>query len=156
VTSSPADDTEVARAVRQARVMTLALAGGVATFAVVVAFLLAGEAAADWTGTLEPSVLPWAAGGAVLLLFLAPGLGRRIARAAAPDQAAVIQAWTAGTLVATGLREAVGVAGLVLGLLAGSLPWALGFASVSIATMLLAWPRPEALRERLRWVERED
>jgi hypothetical protein len=149
------DEDPVAQAFRQAWVMILALAGGVTALALVVVLLMGSEGASSWTGSLDPGVLPWFAGLAAVLLFLAPRIGRAIAQRAPADARSVIGAWTAGALVTAGLREAVGVGGLVLGLLAGSLPWALGFAGASVGALLLGLPRREVLRERLRWVERQ-
>jgi F0F1-type ATP synthase membrane subunit c/vacuolar-type H+-ATPase subunit K len=51
-------------------------------------------------------------------------------------------------IIAFALREGVAICGLALSFLSGDPRWALGFGAVSLASMLLGWPK-RAVMERL-------
>jgi len=48
----------------------------------------------------------------------------------------------------------MGLAGITLSLVAGSVPWIVGFGAVSLAAILLGWPRRSELEERVRRARR--
>ena len=146
---STAARADLERALRIVRVLTAALSLGVAVLAGVVVFLAGGELAVADGPPLDPGLLPSAGGAGILLLGLAPVVGGRVASGGETRDEAV-QSWLTGRILALALRDGVGVVGLAVGLLAGSVPWALGFAAASVASMALAWPRGDDLEDRLR------
>jgi hypothetical protein len=83
-------------------------------------------------------------------LLLAPFLRRRIEtprRGASPGQ--IAQRWQIGWIVGQSLKEAVGLVGLVIGLLAGSTTWAIGFAVASLGSMIMTPPWEHEIRLRI-------
>ena len=143
------DDTVEGR-IRAAQIVVAALAMGVLTFTgVVVGLVMAGT-----IGVPAPALasLPlYGAGGAALLLALAPVVRRQILGAGAPkDRDTVIGRWFTATIASMALREGAGIVGIALSLVAGSATWAVVFGVASVGAMVLSWPRGDDLRERLR------
>ena len=138
---------EIGARVKRLRVIWLALLFGVATFYLVVWFILK-------RGGLEgasrpPGLLPAAAIVALALLF-APLIRRRLEafrRGASADE--IARRWELGWIVGQTIKEGVGIAGLVIALLAGSTAWALGFAIASIGSMFMTPPWEHEVRLRI-------
>ena len=143
---------ELSGRIRRLRVVWFALMMIVAAFATVVGFLLRS----DWVGfgqTLSRGTLTYGAIVTALILPLAQIARRKIQ--AVPPQATpeeVTRRWQAGWLVGQALREVVGILGLTLALLAGSIPWVWAFAAASLGSMMLSPPWEHELRIRLRQV----
>lgn len=128
-----------------------ALMGGVALFAAVVTWLFLDGVAPLSPGELPGVALMAAATLAAALFIVAPVVERKL-REAPPgaSMSDVAARFQSGTIAGFALREAPGLLGLVLSLLSGTLPWALGFAGASLAAMALAWPKRGDLEARLR------
>lgn len=133
---------------RQLLVITLALAAGVVTFALVVVGMgLAGLAGA---GSVEGPVRLGAALLGVALLVVAPILSGTLTRAPREaDRAEVAQRLQSGFIIGQALREAVGLIGVVAGYLTGDVVLMAALVTASVATMLVALPGRDALRRRL-------
>lgn len=139
--------------VRPLRIIWFALMMGVALFFLVVWFLLKQRLLQPPQG-LSPSLLGALAIGVALLLPLAPVVRRRTERyprTAGPDE--IARKWQAGWIVGQALKEAVGILGLVLSLLAGATTWAFAFALVSIVSMAMTPPWDHELRLRIHRAE---
>ena len=139
---------------RRPRVMaiiTAALMMGVLFFTGTVAVLLTVGGFQPVAAPFTKTLLTFAAFAGGIAVLVAPMLRSRLIESPpGSDEDAIARRWTTGTLVAMALREFAGLQGLVFSLLAGSLPWALGFGLASVAAMGLAWPRGDDLADRLR------
>ena len=83
-------------------------------------------------------------------LLVAPLLGGRLRsslRQLPEDEA--IQRYAASIIVPQALREGVGIMGVMAGMLAGSGVWILIFAAASVASQVMAFPRPGDLERQL-------
>lgn len=141
---------EVSGRIQQLRVVWVALLMSVAAFAGVVGFILR-RGGLDVGQSIPREVLTY---GAVVIVLIIPlaRIAQRKVEAVPPRATAdeVARRWQAGWIVGQALREAVGIVGLTLALLAGSIPWVWGFAAASLGSMLLAPPWEHELRVRLR------
>ena len=143
---------ELSVRIRQLRVVWFALMMIVAAFAGVAAFLLrSGGLEVGWT--LSRAELTYGAVVTVLILPLAQIVRRKI-QAVPPRATAEVVArrWQAGWIVGQALREVVGIVGLTLALLAGSITWVWAFAAASLVSTLLSPPWEHELRTSLRRV----
>jgi hypothetical protein len=85
-----------------------------------------------------------------LLLLLAPVVRRRVEttrRGASPDE--IARQWQVGWIVGQAMKEGVGLFGLVIGLLAGSTAWVIGFAIASLSSMVMTPPWEHEIRLRI-------
>lgn len=140
---------EITAVTRKLRMIWLALLLSVAALNMVVWFLLRSQRAP--AVDIDSSVLVV---GAVLVLsplMLSPIVRRRIEtppRDATARQ--IVQRWQAGWIVGQAMKEAVGLGGLVLALLAGSTTWAWGFAGASLLSMFMTPPWEREVRARVQ------
>ena len=144
---------EITARVRRLRVIWLALMFSVATFYLVVWFLLKRSGATEFRAI--PGLVP-AAGIVAAILLLAPIIRRRLEaapRTAGPEE--IASRWATGWLVGQAIKEAVGILGLVIALLAGSTSWALGFAIASVASMIMTPPWEHEVRLRIHRAEQQ-
>lgn len=140
---------DVARVVRTGRTIVLAMAGGIALFTVVATVLVAGGSMGA-AGTL-PSTLLVGVGIAVLVMLgTAPMVRRVLMESGSPAPPELPRRWFTSLLVASAVREGAGLLGIVLGLLAGSVPFIVGMGAASVASMLLAFPRGDELDAAIR------
>ena len=141
---------EVSGQIRQLRIVWFALMMSIAAFAGVAGFLLR-SGGLEIGQTLPRAALTYGAIVTVLILPLAQIVRRKV-QAAPPRAAAeeVARRWQAGWIVGQALREVVGILGLTLALLAGSITWVWAFALASLGSMLLSPPWEHELRARLR------
>jgi len=141
---------ELSGRIRQLRVVWFALMMSVAAFAGVAGFLLR-SGGLEVGQTLSRGALTYGAVVTVLILPLAQIVRRKV-QATPPRAAAeeVARRWQAGWIVGQALREVVGILGLTLALLAGSITWVWAFAAASLGSMLLSPPWEHELRIRLR------
>lgn len=145
--------SEVDPTARTVRVLAGAFAASVLAFTVVAAFLVASGVFSEGS----PAILELLPVVGVTLLALpvaAPFVGGKIRDAAGDTVDEVLQGWTQGHIVAMAMREGMGLAGITLALVAGSVPWIVGFGSVSLAAIALGWPRRSELEERVRRIRR--
>lgn len=144
------DGTEVRARMRLMRILWLLLVADVAILGALATLLLVSDRPIV-PEALTSESLSWLVVAAALTLLLAPMIGRRAAEAPpGSTRREIARRYQAGWIVGHALREVGGVAGVVVGMLAGSVPWTLGFAGASVAAMLLEPPREEELRARLR------
>jgi hypothetical protein len=143
---------EITARVRRLRTIWLALMFGVALWFLVVWVVVKRRL---FQGPdVNPVMLGTLSIGVAMLLLLAPVLRRRLERhprTAGPD--VIAQRWQLGWIVGQALKEAVGLFGLVLALLAGALTWALAFALISIVSMAMTPPWDHELRLRIHRAE---
>ena len=140
---------EVTRRTKSLRTLWYAMMMGVALYSGVVWFLLR-------TRTFGGIDLPQIAQTyAAVIIILALPLARvvrnkvdTLPQHATADQ--VMGKWVSGWIAGQAIREGVGIAGVTLALLTGSIPTGLGFAAASVGSMLLAPPWESELRVRLR------
>jgi hypothetical protein len=135
--------------VRPLKLIWFALMFGIATFYIVVWFLIKTEAVA--ARPMAPTFLM--ALGVIFLvpLLLAPFVRRQLEttpRGASEEE--VARRWQAGWVVGQALKEATGLGGLVLALVAGSTAWALGFTIASVLSMMMTPPWETDLRRRIQ------
>lgn len=144
-------DEAAGRLHRQLLFLTLALAGGVVTFGVVVAGLyLAGREPAM---PLEPSLRIGVVVLGVALLGAAQLVGQALARPAPGATAAsaeTAEKIRTAVIVAMGMRESVGLLGSVVGLLTGELLLMSALVAASAATMIFGVPGRDEVENRLR------
>jgi hypothetical protein len=141
---------ELSGRIRQLRIVWFALMMSIAAFAGVVWFLLRSNGL-ELGQTLSRDALTYGAIVTVLILPLAQIVRRKVQ--AVPPQATadeVTRRWQAGWIVGQALREVVGILGLTLALLAGSITWVWAFAAASLGSMLFSPPWEHELRSRLR------
>ncbi len=129
--------------------LILALVSGVVGFGVVVAVLTLGgrEAAVAISVPIQALV----GVGAVSMLVTAQWVGSMLSRpepGASADAAA--DRIRTGVIVATAMRESVGLLGAVLGLLTGELLLMSALIAASVAMMILGLPGRDALEHLLR------
>lgn len=139
--------------VKRLRVIWIALLFSVAAFYLVVWFILKSRGPSS--GSLPPGLVP-AAALVALALLAAPLVRRRLdrpSRTAGPDE--IVRRWGLGWLVGQTIKEAVGLIGLVIALLAGSTAWALGFTIASIGSMIMTPPWEHEVRLRIHRAEEE-
>ncbi|HSR43033.1 MAG TPA: hypothetical protein VLL48_12690 [Longimicrobiales bacterium] len=143
----------VETAVRQLHVMAGAFMGGVLVYTAMAVWVV--RAGALGLGAeIGGEVLGLVGLVAALLLVLAPVVRRRILAAGRPEDRGELTAlWIRGSIAGLAVREGAGLLGITISLLAGSVPWILGFGLASVAAMGLAWPRGEELREAIRRLE---
>ena len=134
-----------AMVLQRARIITGALMGGVVTFACVASFLILSGTMTSALPESARTYLPVGFIAAFAVIMTAPMVGNAAARGASGEQAFMV-----GTLVKQALREGVGLAGIVLSLLAARAEWVLAFAALSVLAMGAGWPRAEDLREASR------
>jgi hypothetical protein len=133
---------------QRARIISGALMGGVAMFAVVASFMILQG---TMEGSLPPRAQRYLSIGFVaahpVLIILPPPLGTAAGRGATggPEAAFLTQ-----TIVQMAVREGVGLAGIVFSLLAGRIEYVIAFAALSLVAMGIGWPREDALREATR------
>ena len=141
---------ELSERIRQLRIVWFALMMSVAVFASGVGFLLRSDGL-ELGQTLSRGVLTYGAIVVVLILPLAQIVRRKV-QAVPPRATAeeVVRRWQTGWIVGQALREVVGILGLTLALLAGSITWVWAFAAASLVSMLLSPPWEHELRTRLR------
>jgi hypothetical protein len=142
---------EVARVVRTGRTIVLAMVAGIALFTVVASVLVAGEMAGEGLSGRASGPLLIAVGVAIFVMFLtAPVVRRAVQEQGSPPPDRLPQRWLTALLVASAVREGAGLMGIVLGLLAGSVPFVLGAGVATVAAFLLAFPRGEELEAAVR------
>lgn len=153
---------EVARVVRTGRIIVLAMAMGISLFTVVAAVLVAGDLVGGRIGPpdgggsgglLDREWTPLLLGvGAALLvmLFTAPLVRRAVWESGSPATAQLPGRWLTALIVASGIREGVGLLGIALGLLAESVPFVVGAGAATVAAFLIAFPRGEELDAAVR------
>ena len=146
---------EITAITRRLRVIWLALLLIVVIFAGAVRYML-HSGGLSGAPTFSRAGLTYIAVMVALALLSAPLLRRKV-EAVPPGATAVqvVQRWQAGWIVGQAVKEAVGMVGLVIGLLARSPAWALGFAIASVGSMLLTPPWEHELRLRLRRITGE-
>lgn len=143
------DFEDIVRRVRPLRTLWLAAIAGMVFFTVVAMYLIR-------SGTVRPVGLPHGIAvytGMALAagLFIAPFVRRRIEKAPSfATHSEVARRWQTGWLVGQAIKEGVGLAGLVLGLLIGATTWALAFGVASALSMLMTPPWEMQLNDRLR------
>jgi hypothetical protein len=135
--------------VKPLKMIWFALMMGVATFYLVVWFLIKQEVVP--ARPMPPSFL--LALGVIFLvpMLLSPFLRRRLEttpRGASEEE--IARRWQAGWIAGQALKEATGIGGLVLALLAGSTAWALGFTVASVLSMMMTPPWETDLRRRIQ------
>jgi hypothetical protein len=141
---------EMSGRIRQLRIVWFALLMSIAAFAGVAGFLLRSGGLAVGQ-TLSRGALTYGAVVTVLILPLAQIVRRKIQ--AVPPSAGgeeVARRWQAGWIVGQALRGVVGVLGLTIALLSGSITWVWAFAAASLVSMLLSPPWEHELRIRVR------
>jgi hypothetical protein len=137
--------------IRTLQVIVAALATGVFTYTTVAVGLISTGALGTGGVTLGTAAPGAVALGVALLFALAPVVRRRVLHAGpAADGDQILARWFSASLVAMALREGAGLLGITVSLLAGSVPWVLGFGLASVAAMGLAWPRGDEVRDRVR------
>jgi hypothetical protein len=140
---------EITQRIRRLRLLWGALLFSVAAFFVVV-WLVLGKGGLEISKRLDPTLLGTLAVIVALGLLVAPLVRRRIEKAprtAISDE--IARRWETGWLVGQTIKEGVGLAGLVIALLAGATSWALGFAVASLGSMIMTPPWEHELRIRL-------
>lgn len=140
---------EVSRVIRTGRILVLAMAGGVAVFTVVATVLVAGGTLGA-SGTIPSPLLLGVGFGVLIMLLTAPLVRRAILEAGPPPPAELPRRWLTALIVGSAVREGAGLLGIVLGLLAGSVPFIVGMGSAAVAALLLALPRGEELEAAVR------
>ena len=146
------DLEDIVRRVRPLRTIWLAAIAGMVLFTVVVMYLIR-------SGTVRPVGLPYGVAvytGIALAagLFIAPFVRRRIEKTPSfATRSEVARRWQTGWLVGQAIKEAVGLAGLVLALLIGASTWAFAFGVASSLSMLMTPPWEMQLRDRMRGVQ---
>lgn len=138
---------------RTVTILAGAFAASVFLFMTVAAALVASGMFSEGNPALA-ELLPVIGVGLLALPVAAPVVGRKIVEAAGDTVDEVLQAWTQGHIVAMAMREGMGLAGIMLGLVTGSVTWIVGFGAVSLAAILLGWPRRSDLEERVRRARR--
>lgn len=145
--------SEVDQTARTVTILAGAFAASVLAFMIVAAFLVASGVFSEGS----PAILELLPVIGVTLLALpvaAPVVARKIIEAAGDTVDDVLRGWTQAHTVAMAMREGMGLAGVTLALVAGSVPWIVGFGAVSLAAIALGWPRRTELEERVRRVRR--
>lgn len=145
--------SEVDQTARTVTILAGAFAASVLAFAVVAAVLVASGVFSEGSPAIL-ELLPIIGVTLLALPVAAPVVGRKIIEAAGDTVDEVLQGWTQGHIVAMAMREGMGLAGITLALVAGSVPWIVGFGAVSLAAILLGWPRRTELEERVRRARR--
>jgi len=146
---------------RTVTILAGAFAVSVFLFMTVAAVLVAGGIFAEGNQAIL-ELLPVLGITLLALPLAAPVVGTKIIEAAGDtgDETGgdtvdeVLQGWSQGHVVAMAMREGMGLTGITLALVAGSVPWIVGFGAVSLATILLGWPRRSELEERVRRARR--
>ena len=141
---------ELSERIRQLRIVWFALMMSVAVLASGVGFLIRSDGL-ELGQTVSRGTLIYGAIVTVLILPLAQIIRRKV-QAVPPRATAeeVARRWQTGWIVGQALREVVGILGLTLALLAGSITWVWAFAAASLVSMLLSPPWEHDLRIRLR------
>ena len=140
-------EDQIRAIVKRLRLLWGAMLLSVAVFATVVWILLRRGGIGR---PLNPTMLATLGMIVALALLLAPIVRRQIDRAprgAGADE--IARRWQTAWVIGQALKEAVGIAGLVIGLLAGSSAWALGFAIASLGSMVMTPPWEHELRVRI-------
>jgi len=141
---------ELSKRIRQLRIVWFALMMSVAVLASGVGFLIRSDGL-ELGQTVSRGTLIYGAIVTVLILPLAQIIRRKVQAVpprATPEE--VVRRWQTGWIVGQALREVVGILGLTLALLAGSITWVWAFAAASLVSMLLSPPWEHDLRIRLR------
>jgi hypothetical protein len=140
-------EDQIRAVVKRLRIVWGAMLMSLAVFATVVWILLRRGGIGR---PLEPTMMATLGVIVALAMLLAPIVRRQLEKAprgAGPNQ--IAQRWQVGWLVGQALKEGVGIVGLVVGLLAGSSAWALGFAVASLGSMIMTPPWEHELRIRI-------
>jgi hypothetical protein len=140
-------EDQIRSLVKRLRILWGAMLLSVATFTGVVWVILRRGGIGR---PLDPNLLALLGVVVALALLLAPFVRRRLetaSRGAGPDQ--IAQRWQIGWIVGQAIKEGVGLAGVVIGLLAGSTAWTLGFAVASLGSMIMTPPWEHELRLRI-------
>jgi F0F1-type ATP synthase membrane subunit c/vacuolar-type H+-ATPase subunit K len=147
---------EINQRVRPLRTIWLSMIAGVVAFTVVVLYLIGSQA-------VTPIPVLRAGAGSTLAIILVLGLiganyVRKIVEKTPPSatRSQVARKWQAGWLVGQGIKEAIGLLGLVLALLVGASSWAMAFGIASAASMVMTPPWEAELRQRLQHAEDDD
>jgi hypothetical protein len=139
----------IAARVRPLKIIWFALMFGIASFYLVVWFAIKREVVTPTQ--LSPSFL--AALGVIFLvpLLLAPYVRRRLETAPrGASEEEIARRWQTGWIVGQALKEATGLGGLALALVAGSAAWALGFTVASVLSMIMTPPWESDLLRRIQ------
>lgn len=139
----------IAVRVKRLRIIWFALLLGVASFYLVVWFILKGGRD-QLPPPMDPSYLI-ALGVLFLIPLLVSPFVRRKVEATPRDasEEAIADRWQAGWVIGQALKEATGIGGLVLALLAGSTAYAFAFTVASVLSMLMTPPWEHELRLRI-------
>ncbi len=110
---------------------------------VVVAYLVVGQNAITAVPELAPVVVWVLAAIAVAQLLVASVVAGKLKTAAAskPTAEERLASYRVSIIVGFALRESTAIIGLVITFLSGDLVWCVGLGALSIASMLLAWPK---------------
>lgn len=140
---------EITRRTRTLRIIWYAMMIGVALYSGVVWFLLRTS---TFAGIDIPQIVRTSAAVVIVLCVPLARLVRNKVQAVPRGSTAdlLISKWVAGWIVGQAIREIVGIAGITLALLTGSIQMGLAFAAASVGSMLLAPPWESELRIRLR------
>jgi len=141
---------ELNERIRQLRIVWFALMMSVAVFASGVGFLIRSDGL-ELGQTVSRGTLIYGAIVTVLILPLAQIIRRKVQAVpprATPEE--VVRRWQTGWIVGQALREVVGILGLTIALLAGSITWVWAFAAASLVSMFLSPPWEHEIRTRLR------
>ena len=144
---------EVSRRVRPLKVIWLSMIGGVLVATVVVILMIRA-------GVVRPIPALRTGSGATIAILLVLGLigaqfVRRIVERppASATRTQVAVKWQTGWLVGQGIKEAIGLLGLVVALLTGAPQWAMAFGAASAASMIMTPPWETELHHRLQDAE---
>jgi hypothetical protein len=140
-------EDQIRAVVKRLRILWAGMLMGVVTFAIVVWILIRRGGIGR---PMDSGMMATLAVIVALVLLVAPLVRRRLEttrRGASPAE--IAQRWQVAWIVGQGIKEGVGIAGLVIGLLAGSTAWALGFAAASLGSMIMTPPWEHELRLRI-------
>jgi hypothetical protein len=140
------DAAAAAQAVRRLRVIAGAMALGIMMAVGVLGLMHAAGSAGDVAvGEAMEPVLGVIILLAAVLLVAAPFVERALL---SRGGGGAIQRYRTAKVVSLALRETVGLLGFVVGLLSGSLLWAVALAGASLLAIAIAWPREADLASR--------
>ena len=143
-------DADLDQSYRVLLIISLAMAGGVALFAGIAAFVVSTgqfDPFMGWPGWVRGSIAAFL----IVLLAASYPLYRLAGGAPRPgDPYAALSVFQTKVIVANGVRDAVGIMGAVLILFAGDLVLGGSVAIASVVTILLSLPRKDDMRAALR------